>query len=367
MALINVPGISTGNTVDCITRYYERMIGAGTPCRDIRPIMMFGPTGVGKSSAVYQAADRLAESFGKPVKVVDVRLTSCTITDLIGIPVASEDRETTVWLRPEIYADDGDGSYYIYFFDELDKASPAVQAAALQLILDRKAWTHSFPENSFVIAAANPARGTSKYETRMAPELMNRFRHFNVQPDYDSFKAWAITENIHPYVLGFLSYDNSKLYAQSESDEIAFPTPRSWKSVSDLLYACEGMYEDLSELHNDIAGDIGTGISLEFEGWCSMFKYLPDTERIVRGEEPCLPEMSDVLHAVISSLTVYVARHTKEITVQELNNICNYAKNFPADFMMLFFNDLKAMENIKMRLMKVPAYMDWLKAVQKMG
>ena len=179
-------------------------------------------------------------------------------------------------------------------------------------------------------------------------------------------KAWGMSENIHPYVLGFLSYDNSKLYAESESDEVAFPTPRSWKSVSDLLYAFEGDYTDVSELHNDIAGDIGVGTALEFEGWCVVYNYLPDTERIAEGMESNYPESSDVLHAVISSLVVYVSRNSKDITVQQLNNICRYAAGFPADFKMLLFNDLKAMESIKMRLMKVPEYMDWLKTVQKM-
>ena len=271
MAIINLPGISTGAVVRVNADYFIRMIEKGIPCWDIRPVIMFGPTGVGKSAAVVQISNQMEQELGKKVKVVDIRLTSCTITDLIGIPTPNIDRTETIWLRPEIYKFDKeteDDTFFLYFFDELDKASPAVQAAALQLILDRTAWVHKFPKNTLIIAAANPARGTKKYETRMTPELLNRFRQYNVQPDYESFKQWGTENELHKFVMGYLAFDHSKLYAQNEQEDTAFPTPRSWKSVSDLLKAYDGEFVNVSDLHYEICSDIGVGEAFEFEGWC---------------------------------------------------------------------------------------------------
>ncbi len=360
MADINTPGISTGNLVKTVSNYYIRMRSQGVNCPDIRPIMFFGPTGVGKSAAVLQIAARMEKETGRKVHVSDIRLTSCTITDLIGIPSPNADRTATIWLRPEIYEQGGgEDDYYIYFFDEIDKATPAVQAAALQLILDRKAWTHRFPENTFVIAAANPARGTENYTTRMAPELMNRFKHFNVQPDYDSFREWGIGEKLHPFVLGYLSYDRSKLYADTESRDIAFPTPRSWKSISDTLNAFDGIYKNLDELHFDIAGEIGTGNALEFEAWCSVFAYLPDTGNIFRGMEKTYPKTPDVMHALIASMTSYINKKGKNIRPAELQNACSYVSRFPVDFATLFYRNIREIDGIKLRLMKVPEYLQW--------
>lgn len=361
MAKINIPEISTGEVVNRIAAFYERALEMGTACKDVRPIMLFGPTGVGKSSSINQIADKLEAALDKKVSVVDIRLTSCTITDLIGIPVASSDKTTTIWLRPDIYKTGKDEEIFIYFFDELDKASPAVQAAALQLILDRKAWTHTFPANTFVIAAANPSRTSSNYETRMAPELMNRFKHFNIQPDYDSFKEWGIKEKLHPYVLGYLSYNHSKLYAESEMDSIAFPTPRSWKSVSDTLYIYDGTYKDISELHSDICADIGVGDALEFEGWCQVYGFLPDTGRIFDGTENSYPNTPDVLHALIASIISYISKKEEKITSKELTNVLRYVSRFPADFKALFYMNLKEIKPIQTKLLKIPEYLEWAK------
>ena len=359
MANINTPEVSTGKLVENVTRYFIRMREADISCEDIRPIMFFGPTGVGKSAAVSQIAAKMEDETGKRIKVVDIRLTSCTITDLIGIPSPDKDKVRTIWLRPEIYEEQEGYDEYIFFFDELDKASPSVQAAALQLILDRKAWTHHFPEHTYVIAAANPARGTRKYETRMAPELMNRFKHFNVQPDFNSFREWGIKEKLHPFVLGYLSYDQSKLYAASESDDIAFPTPRSWKSVSDTLTAFEGEYSDIEELRYDIAGEIGTGVGLEFEAWCNVFAYMPNTDNIFRGIEKNYPRTPDVMHALVASMTTYVASRGRTIEISELRNASAYVSKFPVDFATLYYRNIREIEGIKLRLMKVPEYIDW--------
>ena len=359
MAKINAPEISTGNAVKTISNYYMMMKKGGVSCADVRPIMLFGPTGVGKSAAVSQVAAELEKEMGAKVHVVDIRLTSCTITDLIGIPAPNTEHTGTVWLRPEIYEQGNGEDYYIYFFDELDKATPSVQAAALQLILDRRAWTHRFPENTWVIAAANPARGTTRYETRMAPELMNRFKHFNVQPDFDSFREWGIGEKIHPFVLGYLSYNQSKLYATSESEEIAFPTPRAWKSVSDTLSAFEGSYSDIQDLHYDIAGEIGVAEALEFEAWCGVFAMMPNTENIFRGTEKNMPKTPDVMHALIASMTVFISRKVKNITSAELRNASRYVSRFPVDFATLYYRNIREIDGVKLRLMKVPEYLDW--------
>ena len=366
MALINLPEISTGKLVKVISRYVVRMIKSGAECKDIRSIILFGPTGVGKSASVDQVAGKIETDTGKKVKVIDIRLTSCTISDIIGIPSPDKMRKKTVWLRPEIYGDaedmDNDDVIYIIFFDELDKASPAVQAAALQLILDRKAWTHRFPKNTVVIAAANPARGSSKYETRMSPELLNRFKQYNVQADYDSFRDWAIGNKVHPYVLGYLSFDHSKLYAPSESELTAFPTPRSWKSVSDLLNSYDMEELSIDDLYYDIAGDIGVGIALEFEAWCSVYSFLPSTKDIFSGKEIKLPQTPDVLHALIASMTEYIEHKFDDISIIELRNALRYVSRFPVDFAAMFYKNIKEIDGMNLKLVMTEEYREWCDA-----
>ncbi|MCR5106305.1 MAG: AAA family ATPase [Eubacterium sp.] len=371
MAILNLPEISTGEVVKINSDYIIKMLRSGVECKDIRASIFFGPTGVGKSAAIYQIAERLRKELKRPVEVVDIRLTTCSITDLIGIPVPNADRTETTWLRPEIFKinkSEDDDTLFLYFFDELDKASPSVQAAALQLVLDRTAFSHNFSKNTIIFAAANPARtssakkadGMGPKETKMTPELLNRFRQFLVKPDMDSFREWAIANKLHPLVLGYLSFDNSKLYAASEMETTAFPTPRSWKSVSDLLKAYDGPDDmDISDLHYDIAGDLGKGVALEFESWCSVSEFLPDIRYIFTGQETKLPRTPDVLHAVIASMTTYIEDHIKRMPVSEMRNACKFVNRFPVDFAALFYRNIRDIEGVNLRLMKVTEYSEW--------
>ena len=275
--------------------------------------------------------------------------------------MADREHQETIWLKPEIFhIDENDrDTVILMFFDELDKAAPSVQAAALQLILDRKSWTHQLPENAFILAAANPARDMSTYSTRMKPELLNRFQHYNIQPEYESFREWGIHNQIHPFVLGYLSYDYSKLYADEEGRDTAFPTPRSWKSVSDTLMLHSEQTVD--DLYIQISSDIGTATALEFRGWCMVFRDLPLTAEIFRGAEIRYPQGPDGLHALIASMTAYVSEHREMILKEELQYACSYASRFPVDYATLFYRNLVAIEGMKIRLMQVPDFLAWIK------
>ena len=365
MAIINVPDVSAGEITRRITEYFVRMIDAGYTAKEIRPIMLFGKTGVGKSTSVYAVGEMLSEYLKKTVEVVDIRLTTCSITDLTGIPTPNAERTRTTWLKPDIFKDDKEEDiYYIYFFDELDKASPAVQGAALQMILDRKAWKHEFPKNTLVIAAANPARGSTGYETRMAPELLNRFRNYSVVADMKSFEKWGAENGVHDLVMGYLRFDRGKLYAESEGHDIAFPTPRAWKSVSDILKAYSGFYKKVSDLHIDLAGEIGTVTASSFEAWCEVKKDLPAMEDIFGGSiftsaDKMFPKGMDQVYALLSAMTNYVRDNKEKISVKELDNGGRYIEKMNADYVATYYRDLGAIPEIQDKLIKSNAYLKW--------
>lgn len=360
MAEINVPGISTGRAVEVLGDTYISAIRKGCACKEIRPVILWGPTGVGKSESIHQIAARIMKETGKQVEIRDIRLSNCALTDLVGIPTADREHRETIWLKPEIFhCDEKDkDNIILMFFDELDKAAPSVQAAALQLILDRKSWTHRLPENAYILAAANPARDTGTYSTRMKPELLNRFRHYNIQPEFESFREWGIENRIHPYVLGYLSYDYSKLYADEEGRSTAFPTPRSWKSVSDTLILHADRTVD--DLYIEICSDIGMAAALEFRTWSMVFQDLPVTGNIFRGVENRYPQGPDGLHALIASMTTYVSEHREMILPEELQNACSYVSRFPVDYATLFYRNLVAIEDMKIKLMKAPDFLAWI-------
>lgn len=364
MAIVNVPGISTGKVIQGISKLYINAVNKKMPFANMRASFLWGPPGVGKSDSIKQIANEIEEATGKKVGIRDIRLSNCALTDLVGIPVPDKDNNKSIWLCPEIFDfSDSDNDIEILFFDELEKAAPSVQAAALQIILDRRSWVHELPDNCILLAAGNPNRLAKGFDAKIRPELANRFRHYMVMPDFDSFREWAVKNHIHPFVLGYLSYDNSKLYVQSENaDIVAFPTPRSWKNVSDLLtLEAEDDLEDvrIEALRFEIAGDVGEGVAHEFESWCKVFRRLPSTADIYRGKPGEYPTKPDILYALISSMTVYADQHQESLTDIELQNACRFAEKFPADFKTLFYRNLYLMKEVRRKLVKIPVFVEW--------
>ena len=139
-----------------------------------RPVFLWGPPGVGKSDLAAQLANELE------AVLVDVRLNLWEPTDIKGIPYYNSKENTMCWAPPSELPSKEFAEKHkmvVLFLDELAGAAPAVQAAAYQLILNRRVGTYQLPNNVVIMAAGN--RMTDKGVTyRMPTPLANRFVHF---------------------------------------------------------------------------------------------------------------------------------------------------------------------------------------------
>ena len=218
-----------------------------------RPVMLWGAPGVGKSDLIAQ----LGQSTGR--EVIDVRLNLWEPTDIKGIPYYNSQLNTMSWAPPAELPSDPN-STAILFLDELPGAAPAVQAAAYQLILNRKVGTYTLPKGVSIVAAGN--RMSDKGVTfRMPTPLANRFVHFEVRVDFTSWQQWALLNNQHPDVVGYLTFAKNDLNNfDPKIHDRSFATPRSWAFVSDLLS------DELSEGANAdmVSGCVSEGIAIKF-------------------------------------------------------------------------------------------------------
>ncbi|WP_020471423.1 AAA family ATPase, partial [Zavarzinella formosa] len=159
-----------------------RSLSALIPTR--RPVYLWGPPGIGKSSLVRQAAD------ADGLSLVDVRATLLDPVDLRGLP--SVVKGAAVWCPPAFLPKDGKG---LLFLDELAQAPPLVQAACLQLTLDRRLGEYALPEGWGVIAASNRAEDRAGANRLISP-LLNRFVHLDLEVSAEDWQAWAAAANI---------------------------------------------------------------------------------------------------------------------------------------------------------------------------
>ncbi len=117
-----------------------------------RPVFLWGPPGIGKSELV----ESITEEMGGVM--IDLRLGQMDPTDIRGIPFYNKDLGLMDWAPPiDLPSEEMAAKHpvVVLFFDEMNSAAPSVQAAAYQLILNRRVGKYKLPDNVVMIAAGN--------------------------------------------------------------------------------------------------------------------------------------------------------------------------------------------------------------------
>jgi hypothetical protein len=295
-----------------------------------RPVFMWGPPGIGKSDIVKQIG------LEQNREVIDVRLSLWEPTDIKGIPYYNSNSNTMSWAPPAELPTDPD-STAILFLDELNSAAPATQAAAYQLILNRRVGTYVLPDGVSIVAAGN--RETDKGVTyRMPAPLSNRFVHIELKTDYDDWISWAVANQIHEQVVGYIGFAKQDLYDfDPKSPSRAFATPRSWSFVSEMLTD-----DDLDErtLTDLVSGAIGEGLAVKFMAHRKVSKQMPNPEEILNGKikKTSIKEIS-----AMYSLTVSMCYELQTANQKKNKNWDKMSDNFFAFMMENFPTELVVM------------------------
>lgn len=353
---MGLPAVSTTEVVRILTDIYTGAIRKGTALKSLPTPFLWGPPGCGKSAAMYEIGENIERATGKKINVIDIRLALYSPVDLRGVPFADKDARRTVWLKPAVFdMNESDDMIHLLFLDELSAAPQSVQVAAYQLTLDRKVGEHILPDNCIVVCAGNRTTDQS-VSFKMPKELANRLLHFELVPDFNSWKVWAEENEIDERVVRFLSFDQKMLQAEPQTTEVAFPTARSWTFVSDLLKTTGARPADIIQA---ISGCVGYTTAVEFVKWCATYDDLPIIARICSGQEDIYPNENDVLFTLTENL-VDTVRNNADLKAIEIQNVLHYVEKFPPDFISVFLDGIHKDDNVRARVRRIAGYRELL-------
>ena len=336
-----------------------------------RPVFLWGPPGIGKSELVEGITNDLGGVM------YDLRLGQMEPTDIRGIPFYNKEENIMDWAQPvdlpqgqqlvidaieeerkrveadltskdrDVAAQAGkdqkrtinDMPVVVLFLDEMNSAPPSVLAAAYQLILNRRVGKYVLPDNVVMIAAGN--RESDKGVTfRMPTPLANRFVHFEMKVDFDSWFDWAVKNNVNKDVVGYLNFAKQDLYDfDPKSSSRAFATPRSWVFVSDLI-ADDGLPNNtVTDL---VAGTVGEGLAVKFQAHCKVAGKMPNPTDILAGKVSKM-EVDEI--SAMYSLVVSMCYELKEAIDNKVadKDFQNMADNFFRFMMDNFTKELVVM------------------------
>tara|TARA_R110002020_G_scaffold268819_2_gene484038 strand:+ start:3093 stop:4157 length:1065 start_codon:yes stop_codon:yes gene_type:complete len=221
------------------------------------PVIVWGDAGIGKSQIIQQVGRN------KGVPVVDLRLATQEVGDLIGIPYHEQGQ--TKWGKPSWWLEQPE--WYL-FLDEVNRAPKEVVQAIFQLVLDRRLATHKLPSGVRIVAACNPPEGDYVTDS-LDPALNTRFCHIRLDADAEQ---WVdnCSDFIDETVLGYIaSAPNQLLDLDSQFDlqTVARRTPRTWEYAGKIY---KSMQEDINApegramLQTLLTGTIGPAAAVDY-------------------------------------------------------------------------------------------------------
>jgi len=338
-----------------------------------RPVFIWGPPGIGKSEIV----DSITQE--RSGYMIDMRLALMEPTDLRGIPVPNMNTGLMEWLPPADLPTQELADQFeciVLFLDEMNQAPQSVQAAAYQLILNRRLGNYKLPENVLIVAAGNREsdRGVAY---RMPSPLANRFVHLEMTTDFEDWQTWALENNIDAEVVGYVTANKMDLMNfDPRTASRAFATPRSWTFVSQML-PMEGEQISDSRLHDLIAGTVGDGIATKFMAHRAIAGKLPNPTDILNGTVKTLSPEGREISAMFSltaslcyELRDFVDRNGKD-KMEELYKMAdNFFRfmmdNFETEMTVLGGRTALKVYKLPLEPRKVPCIADFFKKYGKL-
>lgn len=317
--------------------------------------MIFGAPGVGKSDLVRHLAETAK------LKVIDIRLSQCDVTDLNGFPKLDGARAS--YLPMDIFPLEGDkpeAEYpngWLLFLDELNSAPRALQASAYKLILDRMVGNHHLNKQCYVVCAGNRVEDNAIVND-LSSALKSRFVSLTLEPDVDDWLDWATTHEIDYRIIAYINFKGiTGLHNfDPERDDASYACPRTWYMLSKVIKNIDTSLEEYLDL---VTGTIGS-VGVDFVSFCEHVGELPTFEDIAKGTDK-VPASVGSRYLITASL---IAKN-KEITPDNAENICNYIDLLGREYAILFYlSAIKqnySLSSIKCFQKKIQEYSTWLR------
>jgi hypothetical protein len=285
--------------------------------------MVHGSPGIGKSDIVKQ----IAANYN--LKVIDLRLSQCDPTDLMGFPTIRGDKSG--YIPMDTFPIEGDPipdgySGWLVFLDEFNSGAPAVQAAAYKLILDKMVGQYHLHKKVAIVCAGN-LETDNAIVNPMSTAMQSRLVHLKLVVDYEEWLNWANSNGVDYRLTGYINFKPGNIYTfQPDHSDMTYSCPRTLAFASKLLTGLDADSVDALPL---LAGTLSEGIAREVISFCRIEQRLPKIGQIeANPDNTPVPEEPSILWALTGSISHHA-------TVGNFPSLLKYVKRMPREFQVV--------------------------------
>ncbi len=229
----------------------------------------------------------------------------------------------------------------IWFLDEFNRGSQAVQGELMNLVLQRQINDLTLPDNVNLILAENPDDSMSGFENSdyavqtSDAAIKDRTTRLVMSVSVSGWLTWAgqsdnKRQNIHTIVRQFIAENAELLYPNTRGTDLN-PTPRAWQRVSDNLFELESLpVKDQNDLLFDlVAGDLGQLVATQFMSYvqqqtasltaADVFETHPDGPKLpneIRQKFQDMPEIQKltVMKTLLLTADIVLDNHASRFS-----------------------------------------------------
>ncbi|MCR5789881.1 MAG: AAA family ATPase [Lachnospiraceae bacterium] len=261
------------------------------------PFFLVSAPGVGKTEITKQVAGELGVGF------ISCCITHYTRTNAFGLPVIrelSEEEKAVLGDRSGKYTENSMSEIIagpvraclegqekgILLLDEFNCISDTLLPVALSLLQTRTVGTYTLPRGWILVLCGNPV-SFNKSAKAFSAAILDRVRRIDIEPDTETFLAYAEQNGVHPIVLRYLrEYSQNAYRINGKGEEPETVTFRSWENLSYTLYGYENLGQNITQITVDQfikATDIAEDFYRFYQTHRDGFGY-PEAEAVLRGE-----------------------------------------------------------------------------------
>ena len=222
------------------------------PIEKQRPVFLIGAPGIGKTAIMEQIAAELG------VGLVSYSMTHHTRQSALGLPFiekkiyGGKEYSVSEYTMSEIIAsvydmiEETGHKEGILFLDEINCVSETLAPSMLQFLQYKIFGRHRVPDGWIVVTAGNPPEYNNSVRD-FDIVTWDRLKRIDVEPDYETWKEYAINKGTHPAITTYLDIKKSDFYVvESTVNGKAFVTARGWSDLSEMieLYEKNGLKVD---------------------------------------------------------------------------------------------------------------------------
>lgn len=317
------------------------------------PVLLVGAPGGGKTSLVNWACEKAGADLLTAFPVTS------DPTDFKGLPalVTGKNGRSLAEFLPY-----GDLRLLleakkptVYFLDDLGQAPPAVQAAAMQLILARRIGREQISDEVRFIAASNRKEDRAGVSGILEPVKSRFATIMHLTHDVtDWTRDFAVPAKLPIELIAFCNMKPNETLGgfQASAEMRNSPCPRTIEHLGKLYALGFNKPSDLAIL----AGAVGEGCAADFLGFAELFRTLPNPQLLLKDPSTFDPSKLQDKPALYYALAAILAQQVTLGTMSAFGQLCDL---MPGDYraLMMIIAVSRAPE-----LRKTASYIAWAAA-----